>query len=167
MRIKGGKDIVDVLARCELHWGVSRTPEPRVEEMREELHQHLHEAVRDGKPVESVVDDDVLAFAESWAREDRPSWPMYRRVAWFGHLTLVMMSVVVTLMHPVPWDLAVPVGWSEAALLLLTAGVAWGLSELTSGERNGVILLWPWYATVVVAIPAFATGRLGEPERPA
>ena len=44
-----------------------------------------------------------------------------------------------------------------------------GLSELTTGERNSVLLIWPWYATLAVAILALVLGRLGRtlPERSA
>lgn len=195
MRIRDREEIVDVLARCELHWRVGRISEPRVDEMRDEFHQHRREAVRDGKTVESVVGDDVVeAFAESWAREDRLPWPVYRQVTWFFHLVLVMVAVFAALMHLISWDLTVSVRWSEATLLLVTAGIcgvsatrvrgigkarqagwpaviagslliagaAWGLTEITTGERNGLVLVWPWYATVMVAILAFATGGLGE-----
>ena len=194
MRIRDRGDIVDVLAQCELHWLVGRIPEGRASEMREELHQHLREATRDGKPVESVVGHDVLAFAESWARVDRPSWPVFRRVAWFGHMVVTMVVVFAALAHLLSWDLAVQVRWSGAVLLLvtvwtcvvlaahirgvgrpwqaswlmilaaslLTIGAAWGLSELTTGERDGVILVWPWYGTVSLAVFAFVLGWLGQ-----
>jgi len=79
LRIRDREDIVDVLAQCGFPWLVRRIPEQRVDEMRDELHQHLREATGEGKPVESVVGHDVLAFAESWARVDRSSWP--RRAA--------------------------------------------------------------------------------------
>ena len=193
MRIKDRGDIVDVLAQCEAHWLVNRIPEARVDEMRDELHRHLREATGDGKTVESVVGDDVLAFAESWAEENRPAWPAYRRVAWFGDLFATMVAVFAALMHLLSWDLAVTLRWSEVALLLLTAGIcgvsaarvrglgspwqaswpvviaaslvivgaAWGLSELTTGERNGVILVWSWRWTVAAAVLAVALGRLG------
>lgn len=195
MRIRDREDIVDVLAQCEAHWLVNRIPEARVDEMRDELHQHLREATRDGKTVESVVGDDVLMFAESWVQESRPAWPMYRRVAWFGDLFATMVAVFAVLMHLLWWDLAVPVRWSEAALLLVTggicgvsaarvrglgsawqaswpvviaaslliAGAAWGLSELTTGQRNGVVLVWPWYWTAAAAALAVALGRIGDP----
>ena len=191
------EDIVDVLAQCEAHWLVNRIPESRVDEMRDELHHHLREAVQDGKPVTAVIGDDVPAFAESWAREDRPSWPLHRRVTWFVHIVPFMAAVFGALMHLISWDLVVPVRWSEAALLLLTAGIcgvstarvrglgkpwqagwpvvvaaslltagaAWGLSELTTGQRNGIILLWPWYATVAAAVLAAALGWLGRTDR--
>ena len=184
---------MDVLAQCELHWLAGRIPEGRVAEMREELHQHLREATGDGKPVESVVGDDVLAFAESWARVDRPSWPVFRRVAWFGYMVATMVVVFAALAHLLAWDLAAEVRWSGAVLLLvtvwtcvvsaahvrgvgrpwqaswpvilaaslLTIGVAWGLSELTTGERDGVLLVWPWYGTISLAVFALVLGRLG------
>ncbi len=195
MRIKDREDILNVLAQCEFHWAVRGIPEAKVDEMRDELHLHLLEATRDGKPVEAVVGDDVLAFAESWAREDRPSWPMRRRVAEFGYIVAVMVAVFAAVLHLVGWDLVVQVRRMEAVLLLLTAlsciitaahirdmgkprreagwpviiaaslgavGVAWGLSLLTTGERNGVLLEWPWYANVATVIAALVLSRFRE-----
>ena len=187
MRIREREDIVNVLAQCELHWSVRRIPEARVDEMRDELHLHLREATRNGKPVETVVGCDVLAFAETWARENRSSWPVRQRVAEFGYTAVVMVAVFAGLLHLVRWDLEVQVRWVEAVLLLVTAlsciitathirgvgrprreagwpiviatslgtvGIAWGLSLLTTGERNGVLLEWPWYATLICAVVA-------------
>lgn len=99
MRIRNREDIVDVLAQCELHWSVRRMPESRVDEVRDELHLHLREATPNGKPVETVVGDDVLAFAESWARENCPHRPMRRRLAEFGYIATVMVAAFGTLLH--------------------------------------------------------------------
>ena len=187
-------DIRDVLAQCELHWLVGRIPESKVDEMRDELHLHLREATRDGKPVGSVVGDDVFAFAESWAKEDRPLRPLGRRIAEFASIPAVLVAVFATLLHLTSWEFVVQVRWSVAVLLLvtvlccvisvahvrgigrpwqvswpvivavslLTVGAGWALSELTTGERDGVVFLWPWYGTVAVAAVAVVLGRFGK-----
>lgn len=195
MRIRAREEILDVLAQCEFHWHVRRIPEPRVDEMRDELHLHLREAARNGKPVGTVVGDDVPAFAESWAGENRPHWPMRQRIAESGYTVAVMVAVFAALLHLVGWDFVVQVGWVEAVLLLLTAlsfiitaahirgigrpgremgwpvviaaslgsvGIAWGLSLLATGERNGMLLEWPWYATVATVVAALVLGRFRE-----
>jgi len=41
LRIRGHGEIVDVLAQCELHWLVGKTPETKVDGIRGEPHLHL------------------------------------------------------------------------------------------------------------------------------
>ncbi|MGB3682384.1 MAG: hypothetical protein WA990_07835 [Rubrobacteraceae bacterium] len=40
--------------------------------MEEELEQHLWQALADGKPVESVVGNNAVAFAEEWGKPYKP-----------------------------------------------------------------------------------------------
>jgi hypothetical protein len=58
---------------CVEYWRRTAVPRSAVAGMREELEQHLQDAVAAGKSVESVVGPDVIAFAEEWAREFRPA----------------------------------------------------------------------------------------------
>jgi hypothetical protein len=62
-----------VVEDCVEYWRTTGVPRSAVAGMREELEQHLQDAVAAGKSVESVVGPDVLAFAEEWAREFRPA----------------------------------------------------------------------------------------------
>jgi hypothetical protein len=65
-----------VVEDCVEYWRRTGVPRSAVAGMREELEQHLRDAVTEGKSVESVVGPDVLAFTEEWAREYRgPSVP--------------------------------------------------------------------------------------------
>ena len=62
----------EALDFCEMHWIATDVPVEKIEEMREELYEHLQEAIRDGKPVEAVVGTDPIAFAEEFAAPVRP-----------------------------------------------------------------------------------------------
>ncbi len=54
-------------------------------------------------------------------------------------------------------------GWFVIiAASLGTVGIAWGLSWLTTGERDGVLLEWPWYATTATVVAALVLGRFRE-----
>lgn len=63
---------VDILEACERYWTKTHVPRRAIDEMRIELSSHLAEAESDGRPIESVVGDDLAAFAEAWAAERRP-----------------------------------------------------------------------------------------------
>ena len=63
---------VDILEACERYWVKTHVPRRAIEEMTTELSSHLAEAETDGRSVESVVGDDLSAFAEAWAAERRP-----------------------------------------------------------------------------------------------
>lgn len=69
-----------IVEACARYWRHTRVPDQAMAEMRGELESHLRDAVAEGKPVASVVGDDVTAFAELWAREYRP--PFVRPSSW-------------------------------------------------------------------------------------
>lgn len=89
MKIRDREDILDVLAQCELHWHVRRIPDQKVDEMRDELHQHLREAARDGKPVETVVGEDVAACRDYWKRNGVPGARIAEMSVKLGRVALV------------------------------------------------------------------------------
>lgn len=63
---------VDVLEACERYWDRTHVPRRAIVEMKAELASHLADARAAGRSVESVVGDDLPAFAEAWAVEHRP-----------------------------------------------------------------------------------------------
>jgi hypothetical protein len=73
-------DIQSIVKACTWYWRRTRVLKEAIAEMRGELESHLTDAVAEGKPVTSVVGDDVTAFAEQWAREYRP--PFVRPSSW-------------------------------------------------------------------------------------
>jgi hypothetical protein len=85
-----------VMRTCERYWKRTGVPRDRIAEMRAELETHLHEAAREGRPVDSVVGPDVTAFAEGWAREFRPPMVMSQRRAW-GPALLALLAGTFTL----------------------------------------------------------------------
>lgn len=60
-------DISTTLNACELVWRQQSIAHTQIDEMRAELEAHLSDAAREGKTPESVVGDDISAFARSWA----------------------------------------------------------------------------------------------------
>ncbi len=66
------EEIELVVLECESYWRAMGISPQKVEEMRSELESHLQEAMRDGKPVESVTGGDTLAFAEEWGKPYTP-----------------------------------------------------------------------------------------------
>jgi membrane protein implicated in regulation of membrane protease activity len=75
-----GSDPAAMAADCERYWREAGVPGRTAAEMRLELQAHLEAAVADGRGVGAVVGDDLGAFAEAWAAEQRvgpgrlPSW---------------------------------------------------------------------------------------------
>lgn len=70
-----------VLLECEICWEAMRIPRGKTDEMKNELEQHLREALDDGKPVESVVGDDTVAFAGAWGEPYRLRQSRWMEVA--------------------------------------------------------------------------------------
>ena len=60
-------DINTTLNACELVWKQQSIPASTIAEMRTELESHLREASGEGKSIDSVVGEDLNAFARSWA----------------------------------------------------------------------------------------------------
>jgi membrane protein implicated in regulation of membrane protease activity len=66
------RDAESILADCERYWRAAGIGRRRAEEMRTELGVHLAEAIANGKAPETVVGDDVAAFARAWAEAVAP-----------------------------------------------------------------------------------------------
>ena len=60
-------DINTTLNACELVWKQQSIAASTIAEMRTELESHLREASAEGKTIDSVVGEDINAFARSWA----------------------------------------------------------------------------------------------------
>ena len=63
--------IAQIISECERYWIGAGVSDDAVREMKSELELHLREAEREGKSPESVVGNDLAAFAEAWAAEQR------------------------------------------------------------------------------------------------
>lgn len=63
------QQIADLVNACNGYWELRGIPPRQRQEMRLELDQHLAQAIRVGKSLESVVGPNALEFAEAWARE--------------------------------------------------------------------------------------------------
>ena len=61
------RSIEQTVAECARYWRDTGVPSDRVAEMRNELSDHLNEAVAAGQTVDSVVGPDLASFAEDWA----------------------------------------------------------------------------------------------------
>jgi hypothetical protein len=73
-------EVQSMVKACTRYWRRTSVPRHAIAEMRGELESHLTNAVAEGKPMASVVGEDVTAFAEQWAREYRP--PFGRPSSW-------------------------------------------------------------------------------------
>lgn len=135
------RQVEDVVRSCEQYWKRTGVPRGAIREMRLELEGHLHDAVADGRSLESVVGDEK-AFAETWAREFRaPMVILDRRARVFPALAGLAAGLFNGLM-----TLTIAVG-SSAVSCCPRRVVE---SQTDSG---GVLLFW---ITLVVAILALA-----------
>lgn len=73
-------EVQSIVKVCTQYWQRTRVPRHAIAEMRGELESHLRDAAAEGKPVSSVVGEDVTAFAEQWAGEYRQ--PFVRPSSW-------------------------------------------------------------------------------------
>jgi membrane protein implicated in regulation of membrane protease activity len=70
------RSVEQTVAECARYWRDTGVPAVRVREMRNELNDHLDEAVGAGQSVDQVVGPDLTAFAEEWATAYRnPATP--------------------------------------------------------------------------------------------
>ena len=101
--------VKEALDMCEIHWMVTGMPVEKIEEMRDELWGHLHEAVRDGKTVESVVGDNPVFFAEEWAAPVRPPTPFLWKLSGWVSINFTYAAFVLVVGHILHWSLDFPV----------------------------------------------------------
>jgi len=70
------RSVDHTVAECARYWRDTGVPAVTVAEMRDELNDHLNEAVGAGQTVDQVVGPDLAAFAEEWATAYRnPATP--------------------------------------------------------------------------------------------
>lgn len=141
--------VSQVLEECEAFWVLSSIPHGKVDEMKLELEQHLREASRDGKPVETVVGDDVLLFARSWAEENGPPRSLVREILDWVLMALLYTTIVMTAHHLFSWSLSFDVYWYTLALVLIASfgAVFWvsprilvGLSSIESRWKRELLV---------------------------
>ena len=135
--------VATIVADCETYWRTTKVPADAIAEMRVELEAHLREAAAANKPPESVVGNDLTAFAEAWASEYRlppqertvvRSDFKPRRFSWWTiggwTLALVVGTAVVAIFAPKEDDVSATV-WVGIWLGLM---VLFGIGEmLTAG----------------------------------
>ncbi|MDP9458464.1 MAG: hypothetical protein M3Q60_22400 [Actinomycetota bacterium] len=132
MRVKDQREKAkEALDLCEMHWIATDVPVEKIEEMRDELYEHLQEAIHDGKPVEAVVGTDPIAFAEDLAAPVRPrkspKWKVLGLVTpQIGYAVFLML-----LGHLWYWSLDFPV----TPLMYAFALIAMLFSSLDFGMR--------------------------------
>lgn len=70
------RSVDQTVAECARYWRDTGVPAVSVAEMRNELNDHLNEAVGAGQSVDQVIGPDLAAFAEEWAETYRnPATP--------------------------------------------------------------------------------------------
>ena len=103
------KKVKEALYMCEIHWMMTEVPVEKIEEMRDELQEHLHEAVADGKTVESVIGNNPVFFAEEWAAPIRQPKPFSWKLTGWVSLSFKYAVLVLVLGHVWHWSLDFPV----------------------------------------------------------
>jgi DNA-binding ferritin-like protein (Dps family) len=117
-------EILEAVLDCRWQWSAKGVPEGEIEEMSEELEQHLREATRDGRPVSAVVGPDVSAFARRRAEESgatvdpSPETLKDRLLGWVLSFS-ACATVLAAFFHVLEWTLYVPVAWVAGMYLLL------------------------------------------------
>lgn len=142
MRTEGQRQeerIRDALDMCEIHWITTEVPVEKIEEMRDELWEHLREAVRDGKTVESVVGDNPVFFAEEWAAPVRPPKPLLWKVSGWVSVNLSYAAFLLVVGHVWHWSPDFPVTpflYLNAIGMMLLTSLAFGMGPpMSAGLR--------------------------------
>lgn len=97
-----------IVDRCRTYWIGSGVDTGTASDMAIELRSHLQEAQRAGKSVQSVVGDDLEAFAAAWASGNHPSSPSLPRTSmrmgswglWLGAAGIVVLVALVAFLAP-------------------------------------------------------------------
>jgi hypothetical protein len=139
------REIVDA---CETYWVLSGIPRTQINDMLLELDHHLHAAVRDGKPINQVIGDDLQAFAAAWAEPNRVADGCRRALLAWGSPGLGLLLYLVLVRHLRERAFAFEVGWADIATLaiLLPLGSA-ALPMLRSSAMLAPRRSWwrhPW-----------------------
>lgn len=115
----------EVLDYCRGYWKRNGVPDARVNEMAEELHGHLREALEDQKTVQSVVGPDVEEFAEEWAAPNRPVRTLAEETLDVVSDAVFALAVLGILAHLALWSPTLPAGAGGVlGALLLALGIA-------------------------------------------
>lgn len=158
------QQISDLINACGGYWELRGIGQERRNEMRLELEQHLEQAVRDGKSVEMVVGPNVLAFAESWARETphhaSRGFPFILRWLVFDWLayTLLFLSLIALFEHLVlfspsfPFSIGVAVSVAFVGLFALLQTLAGFFSPRVKNRENRQMLTFGVYAVISLLI---------------
>lgn len=127
--------IGNVVMTCVLHWRLRDVPDDRIGEMEEELEGHLHEAAGSGRPIESVVGGDPVAFAEEWAKEARTERSSLGRAFGIGADLAFGLAFVAAACHLLLWSLTfeVEVSTIVPVMLMVWFGVGTRIS-VTAGK---------------------------------
>ena len=139
--------------------------------MLSELERHLREADEDGKPVETVVGENVKEFAASWAKEQRPPRELGKRLLILISCLAIAVPVFAALTHLWFWTLSFDVDlfpilsiWVFALSIASASGLFPALAVLEHlkprWKRNlGVVVLSAATVLVPVGIVALMFGK--------
>lgn len=127
--------ITAVAADCERYWRGAGLGRRVASDMRQELESHLTQALGDGRTIESVIGDDLAAFAKEWAAEQGPrpgglpGWdevlrPRRERFGWI--------------------DLSIGLG----VVAMVIAALIWGRGG--ESEMDNEIWRWVWIGAAAV-----------------
>ena len=147
--------IGETLMTCVFHWRMRDVPDARIEEMEEELGDHLREAVENGRSVESVVGDDTVAFAEEWAKEARSERSFLGWALEIGWALVFGVVFTATVYHLFTRSLTFEV---EASLSLPVVLILWSVVVFRTGGAASYDPGNPWWVAWVrafILLPVF------------
>ncbi|MER5885047.1 hypothetical protein ABT160_14565 [Streptomyces sp. NPDC001941] len=136
-----------ILAVCRTSWEYRGVDGPSVRAWLDELAGRLALARESGLGTESVVGDDVRAFAARWARERVPFGRRLVRMVCLGTAVLGVITLLSFLLNATT---LLPVEPSRLVFLAILA-VGMVLTELRRDERGARA---GWAATVIGALAA-------------
>lgn len=150
-----------VVMECTFVWRSDGVPAEKRREMRRELIEHLLDAAHDGRPVESVVGDDVEAFAAEWGAPHRPPNLRRRRILESATYTFAGMPLYLAAQHfrhrssSFPLDIRM-FGKSALRALGVAAFLEIALRARLRAEKPGTTLAGPIWRDPATSFAATA-----------
>lgn len=147
--------IAGTVMTCIAHWRMRDVPDDRIEDMREELEDHLREVSDRGGTVESVVGDDTTAFAEEWAREARSERSFLGWTLEVGDALAFNVVLVATAYHLITWSLTFEVVAALSVMVLVLAWFAVDLRISGLAKKDGKRFGWKSFFKGLALMPLF------------
>ena len=153
------EEIALTVMQCVFVWESDGVPAEQIEEMSEELTEHLLAAARDGQPVEAVVGGDVGTFANEWGAPHRPPDRWRRQVTQTATCAIAGMPLMLLVQHLRYRSLNFPLDARKTGKHILRAIWVAAFAEMTvrarlREEKPGTTLESPAWKEPAISIGA-------------